>query len=488
MPIGVDPGTDPTPPPGLPPSGGGGVVGAGGGSGGATPNVPGGVDGFGAPSPFAQPFRRPDTIRGIRGLGEHIPVVVRQRGINMNLPTPVPPPFPNPDFPGNQQGPMFDPSGDPVRFAPRTGRTPGGVGPGGVGVQGGNFPGFSGMGFPTGPMGPGVNDYAPGVKRRAGPLGYAMGGMAGGGMPGVDPGPPEASDTEPAMLTPGEMVMNGGVTSNPTIMAILTLLNILGAHHMEANSQGKPCPHCGQMDTDDGTPQGFGCGGKVGYATGGIAGWGMNLAGKGRFGPDLLGRSQPTNNPDGSFNWQRDSQGNVSNYNPADPWGSLRESRNPSTYGSGQRLLGQAGQQGVFDPRGNQLLLNQQLEAAQGTKDALVRRNMNAVDLSGLDPAQAAVARLQTLRDTGRGVQDISANIRADAAQRADDFYRQLFGNYTGADINYILNEQQGRQQRITNASGQKGASKGAWRDVLGNALGAAAGGFAGGGGAPSHP
>jgi hypothetical protein len=286
------------------------------------------------------------------------------------------------------------------------------------------------------------------------------------------------------MLSPNEMVMNTGVTSDPTIMSILTLLNILGAHHMDAVSQGKPCPHCGRMDTEGGDEDGYGCGGRVrGYATGGVSGL---FRQSGLFGQPRtpMGRSVPAGSAGGTANgWNYDKNGQVTNYNPSDPWGWLRESHIPTTFGQSQRLLGQAGQMGVFDPRGNQALINSQIEAAQGTKDALVRRNMTAADLGGLDPAQRAVAKLQALRDTGRGVQDISAGIRADAAGRADDFYRNLFNTHVGGDLQYLGGEHGAELERINQSHAQRGQNKHAWQGVLGQALGSAAGGFIGGGG-----
>ncbi|NBR67140.1 MAG: hypothetical protein EBT79_07680, partial [Actinobacteria bacterium] len=51
-------------------------------------------------------------------------------------------------------------------------------------------------------------------------------------VPGVTPGAPQPSDTVPAMLTPGEIVMNNGVTSDPQLAQALTHLNMMGAQRM----------------------------------------------------------------------------------------------------------------------------------------------------------------------------------------------------------------------------------------------------------------
>ena len=575
MPIGF---TDDPPAPSVPqtdvggfpsPAGGGGFFG-----------VPSTAGSFGAPGSLSSPFRRLSVLRGLRGMGENIPLVLRQQGAGLgfgsgggfnptpgvpaggfgtfngnSLPSaegervnmfgrrpgvgrngpPVPPgpgggpPAPpgggggtggggvgGPDTSGGGQGgqvgpilgrpgggatggggppggapggdwipgdPMTDPNGEPIRYnrPPRPGA---GGGTSYPGVVGGGFPSFSGRGHAFG-IPSGGDNLLPGRRFKSGFPGVQ--GYAGGGIAGIDPAShPMPSDSVDASLTPGEMVMNTGVTSNPLLLSILTLLNVLGAHHMEANMAGEPCPHCGGMkgDNADEDGDGYGCGGRVGYASGGVAGWANAFMGRNNW----RGPSAAPATPTGGFQWTRDSNGNVSNYDPSNPWGSLSNSTNPSAYGTGTRLLGQAGSMGVFDPRGNQAAINSQIEAAQGTKDDLVRRNMTAADLSGLDPAQRAVARLQTLRETGRGVQDISAGIRADAANRADDFYRNLFGNYTGADINYILNEQQGRQNRITNSSASAGGQKHFWGNLAGNTLGGAIQGAASGGAGGPKP
>jgi hypothetical protein len=83
---------------------------------------------------------------------------------------------------------------------------------------------------------------------------------------------------------------------------------------------------------------------------------------------------------------------------------------------------------GYFDPRGNQMLINSMREGAQGTADALVRRQMTQADFGGMDPAQRAVAKLQALRETGRGVQDIMAQTRAGALESQNAFYQNQYG------------------------------------------------------------
>jgi hypothetical protein len=85
-------------------------------------------------------------------------------------------------------------------------------------------------------------------------------------IPGVTPGPPGKSDTVPAMLTPGEIVMNRGVTENPQLAQLLLALNQRGASNMQ----------------DGVGPVGMEYGGRAGYAYGGQVPEGYFLGGLAR--------------------------------------------------------------------------------------------------------------------------------------------------------------------------------------------------------------
>ncbi len=383
-------------------------------------------------------------------------------------------------FPGGNQKASGPPSGPPG------GGPPGGVGgPGGFGGLRPNI--FQGLGS--------VRDgQLPILLRKRGLR-----------VPGVTPGAPGKSDTVPAMLTPGEMVMNRGVTQNPELMDFLMQLNQQGAA-----SQGAQGYEDGGMVPDEGgavSPESpalrfirlllsLDDGGVEGFAYGGVAGagpFGQNLptTGWSRFGTHTLGPARPAGGSPfgspapvaapGAPPMTRDSEGNVTNFNPQSPWAGLQGNQNAFGLGLLYRGIGNAGAAGAFDPGGNQQLINQQIEAAQGTKDALVRRQMTAADLNGLDPAQAAVARQQALRETGRGVQDIAANVRAGAADRAQSFNEDLYRQATQGGIGYSLNEQQGRNERIAQNNAGRNANQagGGW---LGQTVGGAIGGWAGGG------
>jgi hypothetical protein len=336
------------------------------------------------------------------------------------------------------------------------------------------------------------------------------------------------------------MVMNRGVMANPTIAAVLTLLNILGADK-QTGAMGAPCPECGEdmNDTSDMVPghndavaeaggvedegncptcgkkpKGFGCGGRVGYAFGGFAGgrspfgggMGATLFGKG--GQQPMGGAQPAGGPTGGEGggftsggqysiaspgkgggsyWQdqggtvRNRGGDVLSYDPKNPWGSFSGSYNPGATGQANRMLGAYGQAGYFDPSGNRMLINSMNEAAQGNADALVRRQMSEADLGGMDPAQRAVAKLQALRETGRGVQDIMANTRAQALGNANDFAQGLFNQSYGAGLNWNAADQNQQLSDYNANQANERQKKGQWGQVAGQVLGSGVGGYLGG-------
>ena len=142
------------------------------------------------------------------------------------------------------QFPTIDEDGLPTKGM---GGQPGGFTGGGGGGPGGGSFGFGGggLGVPFAPAGMrggfGLFQQADRKRQRAGMP----------SVPGVTPGAPQPSDTVPAMLTPGEIVMNNGVTSDPQLAQALTHLNMMGAQRMMQ-------------------PQGFAYGGRAcGYGYGG---------------------------------------------------------------------------------------------------------------------------------------------------------------------------------------------------------------------------
>jgi len=118
--------------------------------------------------------------------------------------------------------PVVDEDGLPTKGM---GGQPGGFTGGGGGGPGGGSFGFGGGGL-------GVA-FAPGGMRGVfGVDGQQRRRLGMPAVPGVTPGAPQPSDTVPAMLTPGEIVMNNGVTSDPQLAQALTHLNMMGAQRM----------------------------------------------------------------------------------------------------------------------------------------------------------------------------------------------------------------------------------------------------------------
>lgn len=506
-------------PPGGPPPPGGGDSGGGPGGGPITPGgggvVPGGQGGYGGGPPLPPPSGGGIGGTGIEG--ERVfpggrPGAGRGNTGGGSTWRPPGPPAPPPGggggggggiVPGGTGGgaqpwtgngdPLNDQNGEPIRYIRPTqtrGGNQGSYGPGG------GFAGWAGASPDLTALGGGLGqeDYAM-QRRYPSPYGFAHGGF----VPGVEGGPPAPSDTVSAKLTPGEMVMNRGVMSDPTIAAVLTLLNILGASKQQSgmgmeDDSMEECPMCGGMKPKAEVPdeQGYACGGHVkGYATGGWANFGSGNRWAGIAGgmqqpkapQQPLGGAQPA----GGNGYTYNPEGGVTGgYNPANPWGQMTQNRDTRTYGQANRTLGEFGEAGYFDPRGNQMLINSQNEAARGTADALVRRNMAAADLSGLDPAQRAVAKLQALRDTGRGVQDIMAQTRADALGAQDAWAKNLYGTLLSGDLGFTGADQQAKlQDYLANQAAQR-AKKGQWGNVAGQVIGGSVGGYLGGrGGKP---
>ena len=139
----------------------------------------------------------------------------------------------------------------------RVGKPPVGGGSGG-GLPGGGFPGYSGMAPIAGFSGFEQSNLPIVLRKR-------------GVIPGVTPGKPAPQDTVPAMLTPGEIVMNPGVTYNPEVANQLLALNQRGAYNMMNG--------LGPVGMEYGGQAGFAYGGMVpeGFGKGGLAGIGSWL-------------------------------------------------------------------------------------------------------------------------------------------------------------------------------------------------------------------
>ena len=127
-----------------------------------------------------------------------------------------------------------------------------------------------------------------------------------------------------------------------------------------------------------------------------------------------------------------DKNGFSGTFNPNSPWAHLSGNLNSGPLGTAYRNLGAYGEGGFLGPNAG---YSQMLEGAQGDADSLVRRQMKQSQISGLDPAQAAAYKQQALMQTGRGVQDIMAQTRAQLAARDADYARGLLGQLTQSQL-----------------------------------------------------
>jgi hypothetical protein len=325
-----------------------------------------------------------------------------------------------------------------------------------------------------------------------------------GPQPGLTPGPPGRGDTVPAMLEPGEPVASNP-TADMSMRDAISQLNMLQAGGPQPQGfahggvamprGGQYCPHCGMPH---GQIQGFAFGGvatQPGAFSGpsmagsqqpaapgfGNGGWGGGLAN--RLNPRGAPQGAP-GGPGGAFGpggYTYNPEGGITNVDPNNPWGTYQGNRDPSFSGQGARNLGNYGQAGYFDPRGNQMFLNAALEGAQGTASALQHQQATQADLGGLDPAQRAVAKLQALRDTGRGVQDIMANTRAGVLGNANDFAQQLYLQQLQGSLGQIGQTNGARLADWAAGNQANREHKNQWSTLAGGVLGAGVGGYLGG-------
>lgn len=359
-------------------------------------------------------------------------------------------------------------------------------------------------------------------------------------VPGVTPGAPGRSDTVPAMLTPGEIVMNRGVTDNPQLSKQLLELNQQGAKNMMTGRGPLGMEHGGEVPGYflgglavgaakkafgkmsgkkglKGAMQGAGDYLKGQFSPGGPMGGGANamsrfggLGNMGNFGggfgqqggpqapmfPIGGGGMMPGYEHGGMVDGEDDNgedspdtrhskairllnlllELDEQDDEPVQGFFFGGRAKKKKTiidpYGYEKQQVGDiaaARQAGYFDPRGNQMMMRGMNEAAQGTADALVRRQMTQANLGGMDPAQRAVAKQQALMQTGRGVQDIMAQTRATGLQNQNQFFQNMYGQAAGA----------GMQARFQNDLAKRANERSG--GFMGQLAGQAIGGFMGG-------
>jgi hypothetical protein len=334
--------------------------------------------------------------------------------------------------------------------------------PGGYTGGGGGGPGGGSFGFGGGGLGVA---FAPGGMRGV----FGMNGQQRRrpgmpAVPGVTPGAPQPSDTVPAMLTPGEIVMNNGVTSDPQLAQALTHLNMMGAQRMMQQPQGYafggmiPQAHPMQAYHDDLTRQmmmgagqgaeGYAYGGHVnpfllalrymnmpaGYAFGGGV-FNTAMQGMNRMMPNGMGRgvAQPANAaPSGTANPGMAGSagglyGNNGSWYSVDPRNADQKKAGVWTDQSGN-VRNSEGNLLSFDPRNPYAVMSQSYDP---TARGVGMRQMGAFGEAGYWDPNGNQALMNSVRT------EALANARAQ--QQGAGLRAQLAGMDPGAAASYRL-------------------------------------------------
>lgn len=424
---------------------------------------------------------------------------------------------------------LVDPYGEPVK-QPRSRTGPGGpgAGPGGGfgGAFGGGGSGYFGAsrGAPSGDFF-GTSAMWPRRKLLSGPAGQIPVNYSPM-VPGQVP-----RDTVPAMLTPGEGVLNTGAMAQPGMQNFLEAANQQGVKMMamggmvpDDGGEGMEAPVDDRRELifkllrlllDDG-PQEFAFGGMVrpqaggfqrqpqmasraprmpqvgqtvggsgprpGAAPMGVAGL---LGGSGMFGtPKTLGQpggqqSGPVGLPGGGTTGPSTIGTLPGGFAAGNEYLGRGWDTN-ALLGSGYDLLRQFGGAGAFGPDGNPALLAALQSEAGGNADALRRRAATLADVSGLDPGQRASYAMQTDLNTQGDVANTLNAAKLGLLQNQQQFGQGLMSNllgYNQQDELARLGYQHNRLQQNAAADQQGG-----WGQTLGGLGGAALGGWMGGG------
>lgn len=411
--------------------------------------------------------------------------------------------------------------GDPINPRKAGGREGGGGGyrpPGGptIGPGGGFGGGFGGGGyFGAGAGMPGgeffgVNTVRPRKRWVQGPNG-----------PIAVSSSPMGTDTVPAMLTPGEFVVNREAAQMPGARGVLESLNGAGLAKrfseggmVEQEQETEPVDDRKELLMkllrlllDDGDEvQGFAWGGQVRPMRGvpGMASRGPQMpqaglsGGQTAFGSGQRPGVAPAGFSPASFfsgagqRAQQTMQPGGQTTGPSQWW---PQGANPSgdptidlneMSGSGwdrSRLLNelykyanQFGQAGAFGPEGNQQLLEALRGEAMGNADALRRRAAMQADVSGLDPGQRAAYKMQTDLNTQGGVAQTLNAAKLGLLQNQQQFGQNLLSSLGQFNMQDWLAERQGDISKRYAPDGPSG-----WETIAGLG-GQALGGWAGGG------
>lgn len=170
----------------------------------------------------------------------------------------------------------------------------------------------------------------------------------------------------------------------------------------------------------------------------------------------------------GAPGWGLLQGGGIGGYDPTNPFGSYAGARGSGFGSLGKRLIGQAGQAGLFDPMGSAGIREARRRRALRLADAQRRRGSVLSLVAGLDPWAARYAAIEADRaatgDLGNALSEADYN---ELTSNRDRYWNLLGGQ--------ISNEQQiAAERRARDSQGGIGG-------FLGQIAGTLAGGVAGG-------
>jgi hypothetical protein len=227
------------------------------------------------------------------------------------------------------------------------------------------------------------------------------------------------------------------------------------------------------------------------------AGYGQSVPQTGAWGSWMGPRPQAQQLPQG---WSGDANlggqygGAVTSQ---DPWSWLGQDQSGTAAGQFHRMMGGAGQAGVFDPMGSTPLVNMLQGIYQGQSAGQQRGALEQARNNMVDPSSYGYASLMSQLGGQGHMADALANARYQSAQQNQDWLRNnvggsflnQLGGYLGKNMDLAMQEKlQSEQQHMKANQGLGGMLGGLAGSALGalipggGAIGSAMGGLFGGG------
>ena len=178
--------------------------------------------------------------------------------------------------------------------------------------------------------------------------------------------------------------------------------------------------------------------------------------------------------------------GSANTFNAQDPWGWLGGQSQGNFGDIFNVLMGQAGQAGMFDPRGNQALLGALKQDAQRQSLGRTRSALNFAKNNAVDPSAYGFTALMAQLGGQSDLADALLNARTQSGLQSQNFYQNLLNmglqnnwGWQSADQQYKI------QQGLAQAKPKGGGLGGLLGQIGGMAVGSipGLGGLFGGGG-----